>query len=196
MPKDELDTFQKAGGKRVLVVPYDYRVPKVRNNSMTYVLFSYIHLFLSKVRIVTAQARKLSGERIVVRIDNWPVNSAYPNGHFVRSLGAIGDLETEMDGILVENDISITPFSKGMLAEMPVGGQGCNSIDILGMSTNLSPNHVWKYWNLSLNPTLYLTLNSKCLLNCTLGMEAGPGRGGAQEGLEKEPPRHEHRSQR
>ena len=66
----------------------------------------------SKVRIVTAQARKLSGERIVVRIDNWPVNSAYPNGHFVRSLGAIGDLETEMDGILVENDISITPFSK------------------------------------------------------------------------------------
>ena len=31
MPKDELDTFQKAGGKRVLVVPYDYRVPKVRN---------------------------------------------------------------------------------------------------------------------------------------------------------------------
>ena len=30
MPKDELDTFQKAGGKRVLVVPYDYRVPKVR----------------------------------------------------------------------------------------------------------------------------------------------------------------------
>ena len=103
MPRDELDTFQKAGGKRVLVVPYDYRVPKVR--------------------IVTAQARKLSGERIVVRIDNWPVNSAYPNGHFVRSLGAIGDLETEMDGILVENDISITPFSKGMLAEMPEGGQ-------------------------------------------------------------------------
>ena len=73
MPKDELDTFQKAGGKRVLVVPYDYRVPKVR--------------------IVTAQARKLSGERIVVRIDNWPVNSAYPNGHFVRSLGAIATCE-------------------------------------------------------------------------------------------------------
>ena len=71
---------------------------------------------------MTAQARKLSGERIVVRIDNWPVNSAYPNGHFVRSLGAIGDLETEMDGILVENDISITPFSKGMLAEMPDAG--------------------------------------------------------------------------
>ena len=101
MPREETDSFQKAGGKRVLVVPYDYRIPKIR--------------------IVTAQAKKLSRERIVVRIDNWPVNSAYPNGHFVRTLGAIGELETEMDGILVENDITITPFSKGMLAEMPVG---------------------------------------------------------------------------
>ena len=76
------------------------------------------------MRIVTAQARKLSGERIVVRIDNWPVNSAYPNGHFVRSLGAIGDLETEMDGILVENDISITPFSK---VDMKLGSCETNS---------------------------------------------------------------------
>ena len=101
MPRDEMDSFQKAGGKRVLVVPYGYRIPKVR--------------------IVTAQAKKLSRERIIVRIDNWPANSVYPNGHFVRTLGAIGDLETEMDGILVENDISITPFSKGMLGEMPVG---------------------------------------------------------------------------
>ena len=45
-------------------------------------------------------------------MDNWPAHSQYPNGHFVRSLGNIGDLETEIDGILLENDISVTPFSQ------------------------------------------------------------------------------------
>ena len=45
MPKDELDTFQKAGGKRVLVVPYDYRVPKVRNILIILNLISFIYIF-------------------------------------------------------------------------------------------------------------------------------------------------------
>ena len=31
--------------------------------------------------------------RIVVRIDSWDINSQYPNGHFVRSIGCIGDIE-------------------------------------------------------------------------------------------------------
>ena len=42
MPKDELDTFQKAGGKRVLVVPYDYRVPKARNSLIILNLISFV----------------------------------------------------------------------------------------------------------------------------------------------------------
>ncbi len=99
LPKTQINSFQKSGGQRILAIPYDYRIPKIR--------------------ILTAQAKKLANERIVVRIDNWPTNSQYPNGHFVRALGKIGDLETEMDGILLENDITITPFSQGMLAEMP-----------------------------------------------------------------------------
>lgn len=31
--------------------------------------------------------------RIVVRIDDWDIHSQYPNGHFVRSIGSIGDIE-------------------------------------------------------------------------------------------------------
>ena len=91
-PKDKADTV---GQQRILVCPYDRRIPKVR--------------------IVTSQAASFVGKRIVVRIDNWPANSQYPNGHFVRVLGDIGDLEAELDAILVENDIAdcTGPFSKG-----------------------------------------------------------------------------------
>jgi exoribonuclease R len=52
-------------------------------------------------------------------VDGWPVNSQYPQGHFVKLLGRIGDLETEIDSILVENSIEVTPFSQGILQELP-----------------------------------------------------------------------------
>lgn len=32
-------------------------------------------------------------------------------GHYVRKIGDIGDIETEVEAVLVENDITITPFS-------------------------------------------------------------------------------------
>ncbi len=99
VPKQEAESLERRSGKRILAVPYDKRVPKVR--------------------ILTAQAKRLASERIVVAIDSWPVTSQYPNGHFVRSLGALGQLETEIDAILTENSIAVKPFSQGMLAEMP-----------------------------------------------------------------------------
>ena len=37
----------------------------------------------------------------------------------MKSLGRIGDLETEIDSILVENSIEVTPFSLGILKELP-----------------------------------------------------------------------------
>ena len=48
-------------------------------------------------------------------MDNWPANSQYPNGHFVGSLGQIGDLEAELKVLLVQHDIDdrIGPFSQG-----------------------------------------------------------------------------------
>jgi DIS3-like exonuclease 1 len=54
---------------------------------------------------------QLKDHRIIVRIDSWEIDSQYPNGHFVRSLGKIGDLETEIAAILMENSISVPPFS-------------------------------------------------------------------------------------
>lgn len=54
----------------------------------------------------------LQDYRVVVRIDSWESTSVYPNGHFVRVLGKIGDLEGEIAAILVENSICVAPFSE------------------------------------------------------------------------------------
>jgi len=99
LPKEEEDSMEKAAGKRILVYPYNRKIPKIR--------------------ILTSQSKSLQGHRILVRIDAWPVNSQYPQGHFVKVMGKIGDLETEIDTILVENDIEVTPFSQGILNELP-----------------------------------------------------------------------------
>ena len=56
--------------------------------------------------------------RIIVRLDTWEADSQYPNGHFVRSLGPIGSLETEIAAILVENNISVGAFSEGQVSSL------------------------------------------------------------------------------
>ena len=57
---------------------------------------------------------------MVVRIDSWESTSMYPSGHFVRVLGRIGDLEGEIATILVENSISVVPFSEAQVRLPPV----------------------------------------------------------------------------
>jgi hypothetical protein len=53
-----------------------------------------------------------------------PISSQYPNGHFVRSLGPIHQLDTEISAILVEHSISVSQASQGFsqvsLNEMPI----------------------------------------------------------------------------
>lgn len=46
-------------------------------------------------RIQTRQAAALMDKRIVVALDGWEPDSSYPHGHYVRTLGTIGDKETE-----------------------------------------------------------------------------------------------------
>ena len=57
--------------------------------------------------------------RIVVRIDIWEVDSMYPNGHFVRSLGPIGNLETEIQALMVEHSLAAPSFTEAQLNELP-----------------------------------------------------------------------------
>ncbi|KAG9323359.1 hypothetical protein KVV02_000941 [Mortierella alpina] len=78
---------------------------------------------IPKIRIRHHDAKALANQRIVVRIDSWPANSQYPNGHYVRSIGPAHDLDTEISAILIEHGISVSQttqgFSEGSLKEMP-----------------------------------------------------------------------------
>ncbi|XP_061743440.1 DIS3-like exonuclease 1 [Nerophis ophidion] len=99
-PSRESSQSQSRNSQRILTVPWDYRIPKIR--------------------ISTQQADALQDHRVVVRIDSWESTSLYPNGHSVRVLGLAGELETEIQTILLENCIHVAAFSDAQLREMPV----------------------------------------------------------------------------
>ncbi|EDW83411.1 uncharacterized protein Dwil_GK22331 [Drosophila willistoni] len=74
---------------------------------------------IPRIRIETRQAAKLLNQRIIVTIDTWPRNSRYPHGHFVRSLGPLGDMATENEVILLEHDVPHCKFSEEVLSFLP-----------------------------------------------------------------------------
>lgn len=84
---------------RVLFVPMDMRIPRIR--------------------FETRQRAALQDKRLVVAIDAWDAESHYPRGHYVRTLGPIGDKTTETECVLLEHDIPARPFSAEVLACLP-----------------------------------------------------------------------------
>ena len=83
----------------VLAVPMDIRMPKVR--------------------ITSSRLHSLFGQRLLISLDEWSISSAYPGGHVVRALGAVGDAGVEMEALLLANQIVVEPFSARALAELP-----------------------------------------------------------------------------
>eukprot|EP00127_Corallochytrium_limacisporum_P004636 Clim_evm11s171 gene=Clim_evmTU11s171 len=71
------------------------------------------------IRFSTRQADKLASQRFVVRIDRWDAEFKMPDGHYVKTLGDIGDLTTDLRGLLIEHDVAIRPFSEEQMAELP-----------------------------------------------------------------------------
>ena len=99
----------------VLVVPMDLRVPKIR--------------------IRTRQAAVLAGQRLVVAIDGWDATSKHPDGHYLRSLGPVLDMETEVQAVLVETctHTHLRPFPAAALACLPTLPPGLPwSVDAAG----------------------------------------------------------------
>ncbi|KNA22267.1 hypothetical protein SOVF_035560 [Spinacia oleracea] len=74
---------------------------------------------IPKIRIQTRQLGNLLDKRIVVAVDSWDRLSRYPSGHYVQTIGEIGDRETETEVVLIENDINSRPFSSQVLACLP-----------------------------------------------------------------------------
>lgn len=74
---------------------------------------------IPKVRIETRQSEQLKAQRIIIAIDQWPRHSRYPQGHFVRALGLLGDKETENEVLLLEHDVPHSKFSKEVSSFLP-----------------------------------------------------------------------------
>ncbi|XP_049863650.1 exosome complex exonuclease RRP44 [Schistocerca gregaria] len=74
---------------------------------------------IPKVRIETRQYKTLKDQRIVVSIDSWPYFSRYPQGHYIRALGKIGDKNTENEVLLLEHDVPHNTFSQAVLSCLP-----------------------------------------------------------------------------
>jgi exosome complex exonuclease DIS3/RRP44 len=82
-----------------LFVPWDARFPRVR--------------------IETRQKAALMDKRLVVAIDGWDAGAKHPRGHYVRTVGPIGDKAAENEVIIFEHDIVARPFSADVLACLP-----------------------------------------------------------------------------
>lgn len=56
---------------------------------------------IPKIRIQTRQLGNLLDKRIIVAVDSWDRLSRYPTGHYVRTIGEIGDRDTETEVCLI-----------------------------------------------------------------------------------------------
>ncbi|KAJ1967446.1 hypothetical protein IWQ62_001856 [Dispira parvispora] len=90
----------------------------------TYHLAVPLDSAIPKIRIRHRDVGKIMDQRIVVSIDGWREDSQYPNGHFVRVLGELHNLDAEINAILVERGIatsqSVLTFSAKHLEGLPV----------------------------------------------------------------------------
>lgn len=115
------------------------------SGSTVHALFVSADRRIPKIRIQTRQLANLIDKRIMVSVDSWEPTSRYPSGHYVRTIGDIGDRATESDVsspvsltillfcrtqlfndrtwflqvLLIENDINSRPFSEAVLACLP-----------------------------------------------------------------------------
>lgn len=102
--KEDEDVLKALGDSdhmlSVICVPYDYRYPKMR--------------------LRTRKRSHLIGQRFLVRVIGWEAGSNYPEVHLIRTLGMVGDLTAETDGLLLCNGIVSQEFSKAAIRELPL----------------------------------------------------------------------------
>ena len=65
------------------------------NGGVAHALFVCKDRRIPKIRIQTRQLGNLLNKRIIVSVDSWDFMSRYPSGHYVRTIGNIGDKKTE-----------------------------------------------------------------------------------------------------
>lgn len=100
-----------------------------RSSTTTRCLFVPSDRHIPIIRIETRQYETLKNQRLVVAIDSWPRASRYPQGHYVKSLGNIGDKDTENQVLLLEHDVPHLNFTDAVLNCLPPEGPDWNIPD-------------------------------------------------------------------
>eukprot|EP00792_Barthelona_sp_PAP020_P005575 TRINITY_DN2711_c0_g1_i1.p1 TRINITY_DN2711_c0_g1~~TRINITY_DN2711_c0_g1_i1.p1 ORF type:complete len:913 (+),score=184.00 TRINITY_DN2711_c0_g1_i1:63-2801(+) len=88
----------------VLFYPTDKRFPKILVN------------LAETTRVSTV------GQRVVVRISDWPVDSATPIGSYVRTVGYVNETRVEEECLLIEGQIPYYAFTPVINACLPIEG--------------------------------------------------------------------------
>ncbi len=86
------------------------------------ILFVAVDARFPKIRFHSRQVGALLDKRIVVAIDSWPTSSRFPLGHYVKTLGVIGDRDTETQVIMLEHNVSEAVWSDSILRSLPPPG--------------------------------------------------------------------------
>ncbi|OWZ11251.1 Exosome complex uclease [Phytophthora megakarya] len=74
---------------------------------------------IPRIKIRTRQLEFLMNKRIVVEIDSWPADSRFPLGHYVQTLGVVGNKEAETKVLLMEHNISFNEFDDAVMQCLP-----------------------------------------------------------------------------
>lgn len=102
---------------RRIIVATMIDIPSNYDDSIIYVIPMDIRY--PKIRIKARQWRNYMNCRLKIHIDGWDTNSYYPYGHCIDIIGNIGDLETEINSLLIENQVNLLPFSLSALSNLP-----------------------------------------------------------------------------
>ena len=95
-------------------------------------MFLPVNRRIPRIRIQSQQAEQLMSKRLLVAIDSWPADSHNPLGHYVSTIGDIGDRETETAVLLLEHDIPTAPWTNAVLSCLPSDTHNINPLDTVG----------------------------------------------------------------
>ena len=128
LPESELSVGDKKfpTGKVIAIMKSLPRVicgtiqqPQNVTNDWQYVLVVPMDPSLPKIRIRTRQVQQLLGLRVQVAIDGWGVNSKYPSGHYIATIGESGNIHTESEVILLTHQVPHQNFPDAVIECLP-----------------------------------------------------------------------------
>ena len=111
----KLDVMRKRSEREMIADEHEFEHP----DGTTTCAFFAVDGRIPPILIRTAQRDRLLGQRILVAIDSWPIESRYPLGHYVKTIGESGSTDVETEVLLHEHDIPCDPFPAKVLACLP-----------------------------------------------------------------------------